>query len=240
MLHPFIRHPSIAYPHDYGLPKMNKFPQNTSNTFEPNMTNQNRSFQTNYRNSKNYFKPIIINSSPFRRSNDKLKNDKKCMSREGVFLDQTPTQGYHAESVKEETLSNAKPSSGFIPYQHKEERYISITQEPLSPLEKDIKQENVVRKVGSEKNKLFHVLKIIKDSKTETNKYKRYSMNNFDELKKAESLKDDLKDKYFDENYAEEDLSANLATFQKLNKNLCKGNLLKSIIIIIHMINVRF
>ena len=65
-------------------------------------------------------------------------------------------------------------------------------------------------------------------------------MNNFDELKKAESLKDDLKDKYFDENYAEEDLSANLATFQKLNKNLCKGNLLKSIIIIIHMINVRF
>ena len=65
-------------------------------------------------------------------------------------------------------------------------------------------------------------------------------MNNFDELKKAESLKDDLKDKYFDENYAEEDLSANLATFQKLNKNLFKGNLLKSIFIIFYMINVRF
>ena len=90
-----FRYESMVYPKDYGLPKVNKFPNNTqnvSNCFEPSATNSNKAFKVNYPNSKNYFKPIIINSSPFRRSNAKINNDRKCMSREGTFLDQTPIQ----------------------------------------------------------------------------------------------------------------------------------------------------
>ena len=200
-------------PQDYGLPKVNKFPQNPQN-----VSNPNKMFQTNYRNSKNYFKPIIINSSPFRRSNEKLKNDKKNMFKEGTFLEQTPTQNSGIpSSQKEENSSIIKPPSGFIPYQHKEEGNTNFNQENLCSMEKDVNIENMEGKIGSDKSKLFHVLKILKDSKNDNNKYKRYSMNNFDELKKQE-----LAEKDSDETVGE-DLSANFITFQKLNKNLCKG-----------------
>ena len=48
-------------------------------------------------------------------------------------------------------------------------------------------------------------------------------MNNFDELKKAETLKQNCKEKYPEETVADDDSSDNFITFQKLNKNLCKG-----------------
>ena len=48
-------------------------------------------------------------------------------------------------------------------------------------------------------------------------------MNNFDELKKAETLKQNYTEKYSEETVAEDDSSADFVTFQKLNKNLCKG-----------------
>ena len=64
-------------------------------------------------------------------------------------------------------------------------------------------------KIGSVKSKLFHVLKILKDSKIDNKKYKRYSMNNFDELKKAETLKQNCTEKYPDETVAQDDSSAN-------------------------------
>ena len=156
----------MVYPPDYGLPKVNKFPQNPQN-----MSNSNKMFQTNYRNSKNYFKPIIINSSPVRRSNEKLKNDKKYMFKEGTFLKQTPTQSSEIpSSKKEENSSIIKPPSGFIPYQHKEEGNINFNQENLCYIDKDVDIENMDGKIGSDKSKLFHVLKILKDSKSDNKK----------------------------------------------------------------------
>ena len=181
-------------------------------------------FQTNYQNGKNYFKPIIINSSPFRRSNEKLKIEKKNIFKEGTFLEQTPTQNSEIpSSQKEEKSSIIKPPSGFIPYQHKEEGNINFNQENLCYIDKDVDIENMEGKIRSDKSKLFHVLKILKDSKNEDKKYKRYSMNNFDELKKAETLKQNCTEKYSDETVAGDDSPDNFIIFQKLNNNLCKG-----------------
>ena len=172
----------MVYPKDYGLPKMNKFPQNTqniSNSFESNAANQNNAFKVNYPNSKNYFKPIIINSSPFKRSNDKLKNDRKSVSREGMFLDQSPTQLVENTEIS----SSKKHSSGFIPFQYSNAGTVNTIR---NNEKRKSDERNTETKSENNNRKLFDVLKIIKDSKTEDNKYKRYSMNNFDDFKRKQ------------------------------------------------------
>jgi hypothetical protein len=146
------------------------------------------------------------------------------MFKEGTFLEQTPTPSSGIpSSQKEENSSSMKPPSGFIPYQHGEEGNENFNQENLCSIEKDVNIENMEGQIGSDKSKLFNVLKILKDSKNDANKYKRYSMNNFDELKKAETLKQNCTEKYSDETVAGDDSPDNFIIFQKLNKNLCKG-----------------
>ena len=74
-------------------------------------------------------------------------------------------------------------------------------------------------------NKLFDILRIIKDCRNET-KYKRYSMNNFDDLKKAKES--DFNGKGCEEKLSLNESLVNLMTFQNLNNNLDKGiNFLK-------------
>ena len=210
----------MVYPKDYGLPKMNKFPQNTqniSNSFESNAANQNNAFKVNYPNSKNYFKPIIINSSPFKRSNDKLKNDRKSVSREGMFLDHSPTQLVENTEIS----SSKKHPSGFIPFQYSNAGTVNTIR---NNEKRKSDERNTETKSENNNRKLFDVLKIIKDSKIEDNKYKRYSMNNFDDFKKAASLTEDVKKECLQAVVTgEAESSESSSTFQKLNQNLCKG-----------------
>ena len=227
MRYPRARYASMMYPQDYGLPKINKYaqnPQNVSTGFETNMMHATQNSHSNYQNSKNYFKPIIVSSS--KRPNDTVLKDKKFANNEGTFLD--PVVDIPIVP-KEKTNFLLKPPTGFLPYQpNQDDKRRKFKQESLSSIEQDFQIENMDEKVISEQNKLFDVLEIIKDSKNSSaplfeEKYKRFSMNNFDELKKAEEHKKDLKAKYSTEKFIEVVTDANLNTFQKLNKNLCKG-----------------
>ena len=77
--------------------------------------------------------------------------------------------------------------------------------------------EYIQEQIGSNKSKLFHVLKILKE------KWKQKVEKSLNELKKAEILKQYLTDKYPDETVTKDDSPAKFITFQKLNKNLCTG-----------------
>ena len=208
---------NTLYPSDYGLPKIAPRSDYTRNAFQPYVPTINRQ---NYRNSRHFFKPIILPASPFKKSNEKIRNNKRSISKEGVFLDQSPVQ------FRDGRFPHMGPEDS--------ERHKKLSEVNEKRMEQDLYEQGfeptTIRKsaeLKNDQNKLFDILRIIKDCRNET-KYKRYSMNNFDDFKKAKES--DFNGKGCEEKLSLNESLVNLITFQNLNNNLDKGSYFLKII----------